>query len=440
MSPARRASRKAPKMPLAPRGSAKPIDALALLRRSDPRGPARTARALKPFASGEHVWLGDNGAAEACKQARGAGMDVSDATFASLTRLAGNDTFSYGELVALSGDFYGSPSELYEEKPSSLPWLWESNDISDLRESFEKELRWIRERQRGRGTLAYPDENIRMAWNAKSYVELALKNVDHFGWHNMVAYCRHHAAALRLAAHAGGKDGEPWRRAVVYNAFADHFLSDGFAAGHVRVPRAEIRSWAEARGLSEKLAGSLSKLLHDADGHVETLHGSAEAVRKTGDGLRVKNANGDAWETFCDGQLFLFPGSTDSPAVRLPVAAIAASVLELVTAWKKGTLPDGLFTPSRLVAFPHPDSPGLADKFSKLPEQDVARLFKASAWYQKIPWIGPGMKLGHVRDLFAALPDLMQRLRASVDSDLAHDADLRRQLAPEYLAAYRGVQ
>lgn len=385
MSPAHLASRTAPKKPRAPRGSAKPVDALALLRRSDPRGPARTARALKPFASGEHVWLGDNGAAEACRQARAAGVDVADATFASVKRLAGNDTFSYGELVALSGDFYGSPRELYVERPSQLPWLWESNDISDRRESLEKELAWIWERQRGRGTLAYPDENIRMAWNAKSYVELALKNVDHFGWHNMVAYCQHHAAALQLAAHAGGKDGELWRRAVVYNAFADHFLSDGFAAGHVRVPRAVIRSWARARSLSEKLAGSFSKLLHDADGHVETLHGSAEAVRKPGDGLRVKNANGDAWETFCDGQLFLFPGSTDSPAVRLPVAAIAASVLELVTSWKTGTLPDGLFTASRFVACPHPDAPGLADKFSKLPEQEVARLFKASACTRRSP-------------------------------------------------------
>lgn len=50
------------------------------------------------------------------------------------------------------------------------------------------------------------------------------------------------------------------------------------------------------------------------------------------------------------------------------------------------------------------------------------------------------MKLGHVRDLFAALPDLMQRLRASVDSDLTHAPELRRQLAPEYLAAHRGVR
>src|SRR6266542_20322 len=243
MTPTRQPPRKTRKKPRVVGDAQQSVDPLAHLRRSDPASRTRTARALQPFASGELVWLGNGGAAEACRQARAAGMDVSDATFASITRLAGKNTFSYGELVALSGDFYGSPSELYEEKPSSFPWLWESNDLSDLRESFEKELAWIRDRERGRGTLAYPDENVRMAWNAKSYVELALRNVDHFGWHNMVAYCRHHAGALQLAAHADGKDGEPWRRAIVYNAFADHFLSDGFAAGHVRVPRAEIRAW-----------------------------------------------------------------------------------------------------------------------------------------------------------------------------------------------------
>lgn len=32
---------------------------------------------------------------------------------------------------------------------------------------------------------------------------------------------------------------ETFRWALFTNAFADHFLTDAFAAGHVRVPRAE---------------------------------------------------------------------------------------------------------------------------------------------------------------------------------------------------------
>lgn len=417
------------------------VEPLSAFRRLDPRGRTRLAGALRPFASGEHVWLGNGGAAEGCRRARAAGMDVSDGTFSRVVRLAEKDAFSYGELVALSGDFYGSPSELYEERPAAFPWLWERNDLSDLRETFEDELRWIEDRQRGRGPLAYPDENLRAAWNAKSYVELALRNVDHFGWHDVVAYCRHHAAALALAVRARGADGEPWRRAIVYNAFADHFLSDGFAAGHVRVPRAEIRAWAQARGLSDKLAGALSKLLHDADGHVETVHGAAEGVRPEGDGLAVENAAGDAWSTFCDGQLFLFPGSVASPAVRLPVSAIAASVLELVTAWRRGKVPAGTFEATRLVAFPSRAAPGLAEKFSaRLPPRRVKALYEAAAWYAKIPWIGPGLTLGHVRELFAELPVLMERFRDGVGSDLAADPELARRLPPEYVRAYLAIR
>ena len=417
------------------------IDPLTHLRRTDPNARRRTARALKPFASGEHVWLGNGGAAEGCRLARASGIDVADAVFSRIARLDGKETFSYGELVAFSGDFYGSPSALYEEKPSAIPWLWEANDLSDLRKSFAKELRWIEDRQRGRGPLAYPDENLRQAWNAKSYVELALRNVDHFGWHNVAAYCLHHAAALALAARARGKDVEPWRRAVVTNAFADHFLSDGFAAGHVRVPRAEIRAWAKARKLSDKLAGALSKLLHDADGHVETLHGLAEGARGDGDGLPVRNAAGDAWSTFCDGQLFLFPGSVATPAVRVPVAAIGASVLELVRAWKKGVLPKGVFEATRLVAFPSPDAPGLSDKFStKLPAARLKALFDSAAWYSKIPWIGPGLTLAHVRALFEALPGLMGELRENVRSDLRRDPGLARRIAPEYVQAYLSIR
>lgn len=73
-----------------------------------------------------------------------------------------------------------------------------------------------------------------------------------------------------------------------------------------------------------------SKLLHDAGGHVETLHGIAEGARGDDDGLKVRNAAGETWSTFCDGQLILFPGSVATAAARVPVAAIGASVLELV--------------------------------------------------------------------------------------------------------------
>ncbi|MFN7131478.1 MAG: hypothetical protein ACK4N5_05305, partial [Myxococcales bacterium] len=271
------------------KAAAAPQDPLALMARRRKEG-AR-GRPFR-FASGEHVFLGDAGAAEACRTLRQQGVAIADAHFEAVRRRHGEERFSYGELVALSGDFYRSPEELFEEKPAPLPWLWEDNDLSDLRKMFDEELKWIEARQSGRGAPVYPDFNVRMAWNAKAYVELALDNVDHFGWHNMVAYCRHHQRALELAASAAGRNDERWAQALVTNAFADHFLTDAFAAGHVRVPRAEIRAWARAQGLSDKLAGALSKLLHDQDGHVRSVHATDEGALAADEGLPVRNARG----------------------------------------------------------------------------------------------------------------------------------------------------
>lgn len=391
----------------------------------------------KPFASGEHLWLGGAGAANACAELRGEGVIVDATLFQSIPRLKSPQRLSYGELVALSGDFYGSPEALYEEKPSALPWLYESNDLDDLRKLFGSELQWIEQRQKGRGPDSYPDNNIRMAWNAKAYVELALANTDHFGWHNLVAYVRHHTAALTLAKRAKGEENETFQRALFVNAFADHFLTDGFAAGHIRVPRAEIREWAKKLGYSEKLAGALSKLLHDQDGHVTSVHSKTEDTRPEKDGLRVKNAAGDEWFTRCDGQLFLPADASETPSVSLPVAAVSASVKELLLAWKKGALPEGAFAATRLVPFPHPSAQGLADKFApSMPRARFDALVKSVDWFAHIPWIGPGLKAEHVAALFDALPELMAALRKNIKTELKADPSLKKRLASGYVDAF----
>lgn len=369
------------------------------------------------------------------------GVAIDDQIFLSVRRLRGDDLFTYGELVALSGDFYGSPAELYEERPSPVPWLWEANDVSDLRSMFAVELKWIEDRQRGRRTGAYPDNNVRMAWNAKAYVELALRNTDHFGWHNQLAYCRWHGAALDLAMTAASRNDETWARALVYNAFADHFLTDGFAAGHIRVPRAELRSWAEGRGWSDKLAGALSKLLHDQDGHVETLHGAGDTTRGPNDGLAVRNSKRAAWRTFCDGQLFLFPGAMSQPEVYHPVQAVAESVRELVLAWKKRALPKAGYRALLEVPFPDADAPGLAEKFgASTTSARLDALMQSVAWYSEVPWLGPGLKREHVVALFAALPELMKRLRANIAADCERDPTLEARMPKPYVDAFKAIR
>lgn len=390
----------------------------------------------KRFASGEHTWLGNAGAHLAAHELRKSGIAIDDDVFLDITRLSGDTHFEYGELVALSGDFYASPAELYEEVLAPVPMPMMSNDLKKLRALFAVELEWIGDRQHGRGSDAYPDTNVSAAWNAKSYVELALRNVDHFGWHNVVAYVRHHTAALQLAIAAKGEDNERWRRALVYNSFADHFLTDGFAAGHLRVPRAEIIDWATSLGWSGKLAGILSKVLHDQDGHVTSLHGE----HSKGEGLRVTNAKRADWLTFCDGQLFLFPGATDRDEVKQPVQAVAASLGELVRTWKDGALPEGTFAALDFVPFPHAKEISIADKFAKWPTARIDALVKSCAFYAKVPWLGAGLKREHVLTLFKALPTLMKRFGENVKADCENNPALETRIPKAYVKAYQAIR
>jgi hypothetical protein len=383
------------------------------------------------FASGEHQWLGQAGMQAACRERK-----VPHFPYGHIRRESGDEAFSYGELVALSGDFYRKPHELFEAKPSLLPWLWEADDLSDLRRLFRAELDWIEAENRAAG-VGYPENNIALAWNAKQYVELALDNVDHFGWHNMVAYCDYHAQALDLARQAAHDDDDPlWRRALFYNAFADHFLTDAFAAGHLRVPRAQILAWGRERGISDKLSGALSKLLHDQDGHIETFHSDGEQISER-EGLHVQNAAGVRWSTRCDGQLFIVRDD-DAPLVVQPVSAVKASVLELFAAWLDRALPQGYYAATAHVPFPHPDAGTLADKFSiTLAPERVSALVKSVSWYMKIPWVGPGLREEHVRDLFGALPGLMARMNEGVDTAIAKNPELSTRLPKAYIDAYR---
>jgi hypothetical protein len=308
-------------------------------------------------------------------------MELREDLLSSIRRRDQKEELQYGELVALSGDFYESPEHLFDERPSRVPWLWEDNDLSDLRQIFREELQWIEAAPGGRPS-SYPDSNLRMAWNAKAYVELALKNTDHFGWHNISAYLRHHTEALRLAREARGQENETFRRALYTNAFADHFLTDAFAAGHIRVPRAEIRAWAEGRGLGEKIAGALSKVLHDQDGHVDltSLHGTGdENGRPIQDGLLVQDSAGVTWNTRCDGQLFLNEGAAGSTVIERPVAAVAASVEEVLCAWKRGQLPTGIYDALR--PLPHRPYPAL-DR--EVPRIDVDRRPRAAVEQRRL--------------------------------------------------------
>lgn len=158
---------------------------------------------------------------------------------------------SYGEIIALSGDFYSSYEELSK---------------ASITEIFEL-LPLIRD---GATT-----DQLQKATGGR-YLDLAEKNETHFsnaapGKSNRETWHRMHIDALMAAIN--GDANAAW----AMNATADHYLTDAFSGGHIRPPRSELM--ATTKGNVK------SKGWHDLD---------------NANGVQVTNTRGDVWTAYGD--------------------------------------------------------------------------------------------------------------------------------------------
>ena len=178
-------------------------------------GNAAVTRALsvQRFAGPEHEQLGD---------ATGATID-----------LGGGIVLTWGEVVAIAGDEYGSVDELRQD-------LAAPGGPARLRGRLEHD------RVHGPIPAALPAEGDH---STSRYIELAMQNVAHFaaGGTAIPTWRSYHEQALLLAVTSGmyGTDAE-WQQAQLTEAFGQHFLTDSFSAGHVRTPRAAIMAWYQS--------------------------------------------------------------------------------------------------------------------------------------------------------------------------------------------------
>jgi hypothetical protein len=165
-------------------------------------------------------------------------------------------TLQYGEIVALAGDYFGCEEELRAEMTPKI-----AEAIRDITE----------------GTPGAPGNSgtnvlsTHRGWF--EYLKLAYRNQTHFTPRNWVTYARHHATALQHALARSYDD------ALIANAFADHFLSDAFASGHLRVPR---------DGLKGILGVPASRSMHDEENT---------------NGLWVQDLTGNVWRAYGDDNL-----------------------------------------------------------------------------------------------------------------------------------------
>jgi uncharacterized protein DUF4157 len=161
---------------------------------------------------------------------------------------------TYGEIVALFGDFYA--------------------DFDALNHASLREIYDLIPLIRSEATTT----ELQAATGGR-YLALAEVNESHFtsvrpGRSNRDTWRNMHMQAIQAARQGNAN------LARGINAAADHFLTDAFSGGHIRTPRATL--------MQSTMGNIESKILHDLDNEY---------------GVEVANARGDRWIAYGDDML-----------------------------------------------------------------------------------------------------------------------------------------
>lgn len=259
----------------------------------------------------------------------------------------GNQSFSFGQVMALAGDFYGIPSQPISDGVdaadqqtrfmAAFNTLWTEPFVPFLNTSQALGILAVMQQQSDAVSLVagnilatYPnttdawsqaysqtnaDDQFDIAYNDATgaspavpwwssegrYLQLAAVNWDHFGANAIAAYQAGHTLALQTAA-----TGD-YMQAYALEAFACHYLTDLFSSGHLRTPRKALHTANRASDLC-------SRLMHDEDCY---------------NGLVVQNANGDSWTAYGDKRLNDPPNHINFTIAQ---AAVQMSLEEVVNA------------------------------------------------------------------------------------------------------------
>ncbi|WP_213942069.1 phospholipase [Pseudomonas sp. dw_612] len=257
---------------------------------------------------------------------------------------------TYGQVLALGGDFYGIPDRPVSDGATPADrlnrFIAAFDTLAVLSASkveavkilavMQKEIdavkQAIKDGKQPHEAYDALGDTLSEEWNKITgggsfvsalfplgrYLKLAANNADHFGEWAQQAYIAGHIAALQHAAAAhASRDEKQLEVAYAMNAFADHYLTDLFSAGHLRVPRK-----AMAAAVTPSDLGSLiTRFMHDEDSKF---------------GLNVRNGNGEQWRAYGDKRHF----DVIDSANRLHVnQAVQASADEVFAAYLSGTVP-----------------------------------------------------------------------------------------------------
>lgn len=240
---------------------------------------------------------------------------------------------SYGEIVMYGGDVFGDPSKPIsnckpEDQASCFKAQFEalgvkgkinnkrcSNPLNQVKtiDKYMSDVEKDLEESRRNGVNDwdfYDKEDVTITKKLNkltcggsiisafipfgNYIKLAQVNFDHFAPDSLIAYKTGHKYALETAREGfikkeAGNIQEANRLlelAYAQNAFANHYLTDSFSAGHMRTPR---RAIADGVFLPAALNLLIANLMHNEDNR---------------HGLNVVNAEGTSWVAYGDGYLY----------------------------------------------------------------------------------------------------------------------------------------
>lgn len=314
-----------------------------------PPRPTRDALGRVRFEGAEHTALGDSALLRFQKGDSGIPAYKVQLVLPNKLRL------TYGQIVALGGDFYGIPDEpisdgktlddrihRFVKAYNTLATPGEAaSQAMPILEAMQKEIAAVNATlaQGEPASSAYEalGDTLSKQWNVITgggsvisdwyplgrYLQLSSINWDHFGEQAIMAYQAGHTQALREAVLVGIGSPPSARReslswAYAMDAFACHFLSDVFSAGHIRSPRKQLA--ATVKGPSG-LAGVLTRAMHDEDSHW---------------GVAVHNAAKESWRAYGDKRYF---DTVDLANKAIVDGAIQDSVDEVFDAFVNGTYP-----------------------------------------------------------------------------------------------------
>lgn len=259
---------------------------------------------LGGFGSSEHVAIG--------KSVKLQGLGENPVLF---TR--GVTQIRFEHIVALAGDFYGIAGQAISLPGGEDPQKTErfQNAFDKLAQADHQEIRQLimeielecQEDQSSSLPHHCYSSHLVARNNAIKKIkedvdQLLIDNSDHFSTNARDAYRIGHAYAMKIAREAGEKkDLKGLKDAYALEAFACHFLTDLFSAGHIRNQRGELETFLASPKIGFKdqaklLAGILTGAQHEKDGH---------------EGLNVCNDKGEHWRAFGDG-CFLIPKNQEN--------------------------------------------------------------------------------------------------------------------------------